>query len=178
MKAVFLTPLAALIALAGCSTTGGGSGGTSGADVTRFHLGQPVARASIAIEPFEAANANNPEYRSYLTAVGHELGRLGWNVVNTIGQSEQVALVDVTQGTASRMRVGAAGGVRPTDAMATQLEVRIKRRSDGTVFWEGRAADVARAPASPEQRMAAVQRLASALFRDFPGESGRTIRTR
>jgi len=177
MKAVFLGTLALMTALSGCAGLRGG-GAAGGADVTRFHLGQPIARASIAIEPFEPADANNPEFRSYAATVGQELARLGWKVGGTAGQSEQVALVDVTQGSASRMRVGAGGGARAAEATATQLEVRIKRRSDGTVFWEGRAADVARGPVSPEQRITAVQRLAAALFRDFPGESGRTIRLR
>lgn len=178
MKSVFFGTLALATALSGCASLGSGGGAAAGADVTRFHLGQPIARASIAVEPFEPADASNPEFRAYSAAVAQELARLGWNVVNTVGQSEQVALVDVTQGMASRMRVGLAGAPRPTDAAATQLEVRIKRRSDGTVFWEGRASDVNRGQSSPEQRMATVQRLASALFRDFPGESGRTIRLR
>jgi hypothetical protein len=178
MKSLFFGSLAVLTTLTGCSTIAGGGGSAAGADVTRFHLGQQIARASIAVEPFEPADANSPEFRVYAGAVGQELRRLGWNVVNTLGQSEQVALVDVTQGAASRMRVGAGGSVRSSTATATQLEVRIKRRSDGTVFWEGRAADLNRGAASPAQRTAAVQSLAGALFRDFPGESGRTIRTR
>lgn len=180
MKAIFQgAMLLAAASLAGCSTfAGGGGASASGADVTRFHLGQPIARSSIAVEPFEPADANSPEFRNYSNAVAQQLARLGWTVSNAPGQSEQVALIDVTQGAASRMRVGAGASVRPTEATATQLEVRIKRRSDGTVFWEGRAADVNRGQASPAQRATAVQRLAEALFRDFPGESGRTIRLR
>ena len=68
--------------------------------------------------------------------------------------------------------------MRPVDANSTQLEVRLMRRSDRSVIWEGRAEEVNRGQTSPEQRITAVQRLASALFRDFPGESGRTIRLR
>jgi hypothetical protein len=57
--------------------------------------------------------------------------------------------------------------------MATMLEVRIKRRSDGSVVWEGRAISD-----DGGDRVAAVEKLSDALFRDFPGDSGRTIRTR
>ncbi len=72
------------------------------------------------------------------------------------------------------MRIGGGGSAGAADAMATMLEVRIKRRSDGSVIWEGRAL----ANDGGSDRAAIVERLADALFRDFPGESGRTIRTR
>ena len=115
--------------------------------------------------------------------MGTQLSRLGWTVVTTAGQGEQVALVDVEQGSrgalAGRgMRTGAgaapAAAGSASDAQAVMLEVSIKRRSDGSVIWEGRALSEAGASG----RTDAVQRLSEALFRDFPGESGRTIRTR
>ena len=60
----------------------------------------------------------------------------------------------------------------------TMLEVRLKRRSDGTVIWEGRATTEA-PTGSPEAGIVpAVEKLANLLFQDFPGESGRTIRAR
>lgn len=183
MKAVFYCACATLAAavLAGCSTFGGGDAAT-GAQIYRSHLGQPIARAQIAVEPFEAADANSPEFRSYAGAVGEELRRLGWSVSTVPGRSEQVALIDVSQGSASRMGIGPSGSLPMRgsngDQLATRLEVRIKRRSDGTVFWEGQAIDEAAGALSTAQRAVAVQRLASLLFRDFPGESGRTIRAR
>ncbi|MET1110202.1 MAG: hypothetical protein ABWX67_01600, partial [Allosphingosinicella sp.] len=61
---------------------------------------------------------------------------------------------------------------------ASLLEVAIRRRSDGTVFWEGRAVGEAPTGSAGAARTAAVERLAAALFQDFPGESGRTIRVR
>ena len=188
MKAVFLRNCTLLLALplAACASTQGGRA-SAGPEVTRSHLGQPIARAQIAVEAFDAADANMPEFRSYAAAVAAELTRLGWTVVNTVGQSEQVALVDVEQGTRAALQTGRVGGSAAAAAanaaaaagtVATRLEVRIKRRSDGTVFWEGRATSEARVNSADAQRTAAVQRLAEALFRDFPGESGRTIRTR
>jgi hypothetical protein len=61
---------------------------------------------------------------------------------------------------------------------ATLLEVGIRRRSDATMFWEGRAVAEARTGSAEAASGAAADRLAVALFRDFPGESGRTIRVR
>ena len=193
MKAPFSRSCTIVLAalLASCSTGGTKSGGarTEGMDVARFHLGEQVARAQIAIEPFDRADSNSPDFRIYAAAVERHLARLGWTVVRTVGQSEQVALIDVTQG--SREAIAAQTSARigrslaPTNPggssagiVATLLEVGIKRRSDGTVFWEGRA--VAEAPTGSAEAAPAraVDLLAPALFRDFPGESGRTIRTR
>jgi hypothetical protein len=192
MKAPFLRnctiALAAL--LASCSTgSGTRSARSDGIDVARFHLGEQVARAQIAIEPFDRADSNSPDFPVYAAALERELTRLGWTVVRTVGQSEQVALIDVTQGSREAIaplttaRIGRnLAATTPTGSsagvVATLLEVGIKRRSDGTLFWEGRAVGEAKTGsplASPE---AAVNRLATALFRDFPGESGRTIRVR
>ena len=144
-------------ALTGCAT-GSRTGAISPPEVTRFHLGQPIARGQIAVEPFDAADANSIEFRSYAGSVARELSRLGWTVVNTVG-----------------FGVG-GGGAR--ELIGTMLEVRIKRRSDGTVFWEGRATMEARVGTADSDRVVAVDQLARALFQDFPGESGRTIRAR
>ncbi len=186
MKAVFLRHCALLLALpiAACAAVQGGGAG-AGAEVTRFHLGQPIARGQIAVEAFDPADANMPEFASYADAVGRELTRLGWTVVNSVGQSEQVALVDVEQGTRAALRTGRVGTAAPgatgggaTGPVAIRLEVRIKRLSDGTVFWEGRSVMNTRGGANAADRTAIVQNLAAALFRDFPGESGRTISAR
>jgi hypothetical protein len=85
----------------------------------------------------------------------------------------------VTQGTRAALTAGWPAGLgrasRERDAVATLLDVRIQRRSDGSVFWQGRAVTET---AAGTPRPAIVERLAAALFRDFPGESGRTIRVR
>ena len=197
MKAVFLRAGALLMAasLAACTT---GAGGPA-ADVTRFHLGQPVARAQIAVEPADPAEAGSIAYRGYTAAVARQLTRLGWTVVASPANSEQIATVHVEQATRETLRqrspvsVGIGGstggwgsgvgagvsfglGGGPREIVGTLLQVRIKRRSDGTVFWEGRATSEARANRPEGQPNVAVEKLADALFRDFPGESGRTIR--
>ena len=195
-----LGALAGLALLSGCMT----DAGPTPPSVTRFHLGQPIARSVIAIEPSDPADVGSVEFDAVADAVARELTRLGWTVEKRNARSEQVAVVGVTQesriaprrsgvsigiggGTGSYGRhggVGVGGGVnvpvgRTTNQLvATQLAVRIQRRSDATVAWEGRADYEARAGTPDASRAAAANRLAAALFRDFPGESGRTIRVR
>ena len=191
MKTAFLRSTALILALAlsACATKSGKAPAGAGVDVARFHLGEPVARAQIAIEPFDKADANRPEYPAYAAAVGRQLARLGWTLVPTTTQSEQIALIDLEQG--SREAVAALSAARigrgvsatvpagtSADVTASLLEVAIRRRSDGTVFWEGRAVGESRTGSAGAARTAVVERLAEALFRDFPGESGRTIRVR
>jgi hypothetical protein len=192
MKTAFLRGGLILLAatIAGCSTTGreaGTAGG--GVEVARFHLGQPIARSQIAIEAFDQADANRPEFPAYAAAVAKQLTRHGWTVVGGNVRTEQVAMIDLEQGsrdaiaalTSARIGRGVSAGTAAgasADITASLLEVAIRRRSDGTVFWEGRAVTEARTGTPQAARTAAVERLAEALFRDFPGDSGRTIRLR
>ena len=152
-------------ALGGCeTTTDRGERLPQGVAVTRFHLGQPVAQGEIRVEP-SSEGAASPEFDQEAAAVGRELMRLGWTVLPAKTTTEQVALVRLNQNN------GPGGG------LVSELRVRIQRRSDATVAWEGRAETETRA-GSAADRGALVDRLAVALFRDFPGESGRTIRVR
>ena len=56
-----------------------------------------------------------------------------------------------------------------------QLSVRIDDAASGQALWEGRAQTAVPAKAPAAQPGLAAAKLAEALFRDFPGESGRTI---
>lgn len=67
------------------------------------------------------------------------------------------------------------GGNHPRYIIGTRLMVQLKRRSEGTVIWEGRAQTEARGQDPASQPGAAVAKLAAAMFTGFPGESGRTI---
>jgi len=170
--------LAVALSLAGCATSRGGGAAAGGVDVTRTHLGGQLARAQIAVEPANAADANNPEFQAFSDAVERQLARHGYTIAANRPASEQIARLTVTQGTRAALTTGwpaglgrAAGG----NVVATLLDVRIQRRSDGTVFWQGRA--VTESPTGTP-RSQIVDQLAAALFRDFPGESGRTIRVR
>ena len=194
-----LALLSALTLVAGCAT----EDTVGGASVTRFHLGQPIVRGAIAVEAVDPRDTNGLEFSQIAASVARELTRLGWTVVPN-NASEQVAMVSLTQqahpaarrsgltigiggGTGSYGRhggVGVGGGVAiPVGGgsnlvVSSQLSVRIQRRSDATVAWEGRGQMDARAGTPFAGRAAAADRLAAALLRDFPGESGRTIRVR
>ena len=158
-KSLALGALLLAVSVGGCESVSD-SGDRRGAMVTRTHLGQPIARGEIRVEPSDAAFASNPVFAQEQAAVGRELSRLGWTVLPAKTTTEQVAVVKVNE-----------------NASMTELRVRIQRRSDATVAWEGRAqADRAGSPEAA--RAEVVDRLAAALFRDFPGESGRTIRVR
>ncbi|HET9427432.1 MAG TPA: DUF4136 domain-containing protein [Allosphingosinicella sp.] len=189
--------------LAACATERG-SGLESSPSVTRFHLGQEIARGEIRVEPTNPGNANSIEFARIAASVERELARLGWRIARGNARSEQVALVRIDQGSREAMRsrsgvsVGIGGGSggwgrsgvgvgvgasipigsRSSEIVVTELGVRIQRRSDATVAWEGRAELEARAGTPLAEPAAAADRLAAALFQDFPGESGRTIRVR
>ncbi|QJQ31918.1 DUF4136 domain-containing protein [Sphingomonas lacunae] len=61
------------------------------------------------------------------------------------------------------------------DVVTTRLAVQITRRGDSLPLWEGRAQSVARAGSPAAQADLDADKLATALFRDFPGRSGETI---
>lgn len=174
------TILVVALALAGCATSRGDGAAAAGTiDVTRTHLGQVLARPQIAVEPVNAADANNPEFRASAASVERQLARLGYTIAANRPASEQIARVTVSAGSRSALTTGWPAGLGPARRAASGeailLDVRIQRRSDGSVFWQGRAVTDA---AAGTPRTAIVERLAQALFRDFPGESGRTIRVR
>jgi predicted small secreted protein len=196
-----LTFLLAASALAAGCATDQGMGVQQGASVTRFHLGQPIARGEIRVESADPADANSLEFTQLAAPVERELARLGWTVARGNAASEQVAVVRLRQvarpggrGSSLSIGIGGGGGGRssgvgvgvgttiplgsPNAIVASELSVRIQRRSDATVAWEGRAELEARGGTPLGSASGAADRLAWALFQDFPGESGRTIRTR
>jgi hypothetical protein len=196
-----LAALSALTLVAGCAT----DDLVTGASVTRFHLGQQIARGPIAVESVDPGDSNSLEFAQISASIARELTRLGWTVVPN-NASEQVAMVSIVQQSReaaqhSGLSIGIGGGTGSYGhhgggtavgggvtipvgghganlVVGTQLSVRIQRRSDATVAWEGRALSEAHADTPLATRAGAADRLAEALFRDFPGESGRTIRVR
>lgn len=192
-RAPLILAAGAALALSACAT------GPGPAKVTRFHLGQPIAPGEIAVEPRPGLDPQSLEFRSYAGAVTAELTRLGFRPAASVGHSELVAVVDVARmsrdgpprdspfrigigGASFGRSTGVGGGVsfpvgraRSSEVVGTQLAVQIKRRSDGTVIWEGRASAEARGDSPAADPQASVTRLAQALFTGFPGESGRTI---
>lgn len=185
-------PLAALAlagALTACATT-------PPAQVTRFHLNEPIARGSIAVRPLDSGEANGLEFQTYKTAIADELARQGFTVRPDL-PADQVATLDVQRGirpsagsSRSPVSVGVGGGTfgdglgigigtsfglggkRYRDTAVTTMAVQIKRASDGRAVWEGRVVGTTDAKTSPGDE---ARRLAAALFKDFPGRSGETV---
>ena len=164
-SAVALGALLAAGFLTGCESIDSGSRDRHAISVTRLHLGQEIARGEIRVESVDPMQASSLDFAQVGGRVERELTRLGWQVTPANARSEQVAVVRFSQ---------TGGG----EAAVSELNVRIQRRSDATVAWEGRAQLQGLPPASPTERAVLVDRLTEALFRDFPGESGRTIRVR
>ena len=73
--------------------------------------------------------------------------------------------------------VGVGGGVsfgiggKTRELYVSELSVQLRRRSDNSTVWEGRAIT----ESVGDQPVETAARLANALFKGFPGESGVTI---
>ncbi|MCX8475261.1 MAG: DUF4136 domain-containing protein [Sphingomonas sp.] len=170
-------------------------------DVTRYHIGALTERTTISVEPMSGAAQISPEYQLYADAVAAELGRLGFVKSTSDLASGYIAAVSFTRSSRGAYRepppvsiglggggisggrrsaVGVGGGVsfgiggKTREVYGSELSVQLRRRSDNTTVWEGRAVteSVSGKPGSDPRDQAA--RLAYALFRDFPGESGVT----
>ena len=186
-------------ALASCVTA------TPPVEVTRFHNAQaePIARGTIAITSAASDNVNGIlEQRIYDAAVLRELQRAGFSEASpNADNSEYVARITIEQarinagGRRSPVSVGVGGstgsygsgvglgiginlGGRPKDKIVMELSVRIARRSNDDVIWEGRSSVEAKEGSPASQPGLAASKLAEALFRDFPGQSGETIRVK
>ena len=202
MKARSLLILAAAAGtLAACSTTGGRLPPT---EVIRYHLGEPIARGTIRVEPLSNTGPASIEFKTYAAAVETALLRNGYSLPQGDAQPDYIATVSFTRanrlgpprpspfsiglggGSFSGNRgggVGLGGGLsfpigksRPQEIIGTELSVQIKRRMDQSPIWEGSARNIA-----PVETLAKIDaqaqaaKLVDALFTKFPGESGRTI---
>lgn len=170
------------------------------ADVTRFHLNQPVARGTIVVQPMNPVDARSLEYRTYSAAVADQLRAAGFTPVSMLTQAELVAVVDYGQTTReglarrSPVSIGIGGGTfgrnigvglgttfglgkgKSSDTNVNMLALQLKRRSDSSVVWEGRAISEARAGSANGDLGNAIPQLARALLTGYPGPSGRTVR--
>lgn len=185
----------AIWGLVGTALLGGCTAAIPPVEVTRFHLGQAIAPGPAQTAPLPGIDGTSIEYRTYAIAVARELERLGFSD----GTGPYLAEVGFARDTRERLArrspvtigigggsfggnvgigVGTSfgvGGDRSKADIVTRLEVRLKRRADQTVIWEGRAVTEAPANAPAAAPGLAAEKLARALFAGFPGESGRTI---
>jgi len=181
-SALIALPLAAMLALAACSSN-------SYADVARFHTNQPITRGTLAVVSADPSVANTLEFRTHAETVAIEMRRLGYSTGLPADQVQYIAVVDITQTDAQGnvTRPGAAAApVVPTGNSSrrnpakrtTTLSVQIQRTADGSKIWEGRATKEADAASTAATATAAVPVLAGALFSDFPGKPGVTQQVR
>lgn len=185
--------LAAFALLAACADT------RFAADVTRFHMAPPSARGSVFIVPADKAVAGSLEFANYAGAVGRALSKTGFSIVPGASGAEllgtihyehiarEAALkqapftVGIGGGSFGRnvgIGVGTSFGVgkkQGDDINVNSLSLQLKRTSDSTVVWEGRAVAEARSGRPYSELTSAIPALADALLRDFPGQSGKTV---
>ncbi|MFK7843144.1 MAG: hypothetical protein AB8B54_12840 [Sphingorhabdus sp.] len=194
----FATATIAGLLLAGCTTI------APPVDVTRFHNAQDAAiiAGSVSIEANDPdqGHSRSLEYATYNAALLRELQRIGFSEARSGSEnSEYIARYTLERsqisagGSRSPVSVGVGGstgsygsgvglgiginlGGRPKDKIATDLSVRIAKREGNIVVWEGRASVEAKDGSPASQPGLAAAKLTEALFRDFPGESGTTIR--
>jgi hypothetical protein len=169
-------------------------------EVTRFNRaaeGVPYGAGSFAVALVgESASDRSLAGSPYLAAVAREMQRIGYR--DNSGNSDVIAEVRfgatlVRLDRRAPVSVGVGGstgsygsgigvslGFNLGNSSAAQLQsslaVRIVRRSDQMVIWEGTAVQLAKAGSPAAQPGMAASKLAEALFKDFPGVSGETIR--
>lgn len=189
---------AAALALGGCATA------VPPVEVTRFHNAVPAwapgTRYAIATAPLDGPAAGMPsiEWNSYRAAVDQQLQRQGLAAAGSGERAPLLVRIDfarserVNGGGRSPVSVGVGGGTGgygsgvglgvgfslgggPRRIYDIQLSVRIDDAASGNALWEGRALAAIPAKAPAAQPSLAAAKLAEALFKDFPGESGRTI---
>lgn len=199
MKRLAAFGILALAGIAGGCTTTGRQGPV---DVTRYHFGAPLARGSFIVEASSGAMTVSPEYQSYADAVGRAMVPLGFTPAAPNTTSEYIAAVSFTRagvgevqrrspvsigigggtggggfrggglGIGGGVGFGLGGGGRQ-EVIVSELAVQIRRRSDATTIWEGRA-QTQGVGIDANQPGPTADRLANALFQGFPGESGIT----
>ncbi|MBO9713113.1 DUF4136 domain-containing protein [Sphingomonas sp.] len=193
-----LYTLSALVAGAllasGCTTTMR----AGPVDVTRYHLGNPLAPGTVKVEPVSDATTLSLEFQSYAAAVRDGLARQGFTPAAEGAPTDYVAAVTFVRTSRGYARkpppvtiglgggsYGSGGGVGVggsfgigggrVELVSTELRVQLKRTTDQTVVWEGRAVTDEAIGANGQSTQATAARLAEAMFKGFPGESGITI---
>ena len=186
--------LAATLAVAGCASN-------PGIEVTRFHLGQPIPSDTIELQPGPGGDANGLEFRSQAAIVAADLNNVGLHPAEGRGTSGYIGILNVGQSSQvgpprqSPFSVGIGGftggsnggiggsvqvpigNARSSVVLTNMLALQIRRRSENTMVWEGRA--IEQAPSGSGATLtAAVPRLSRALLKDFPGPSGQTVRVK
>ena len=153
------------------------------------------------IEPEPGGDAQSLEFRSYAAAVGRELTRIGYVEQAPGTATAQVAVVRISRQTwqpgreGNPVSVGVGGSTGsygsglgigiglnlsgpPSAETQTELSVMIRDRASAQSLWEGRASFSVRSSSPLAQTQLGAAKMAEALFKDFPGRSGETIRVK
>ena len=181
--------------LSGCQTA-------APVKVTRFHLNAPLDRGAVLViaNPV-ATNIAGLEGELYAGAIrdamaaqGFAAGDQGAPLVASFTVGRTIREIEpprapVTIGIGGGSFGGGIGGgvgggasigfgvgkKRAREAYVTELGVQMRRGAAGEIVWEGRAITEADTRSPDAQPPATARKLAQALFKGFPGESGRTI---
>lgn len=179
MKKLICLALVGILPLAGCAST-------SQPRVSSFDRADElggIARGTFTVDGESFISGQAVSQRPFNDAVSNELTRLGFSPAAG-GDTLYVAQVNVSQGRMTGPsgasvgigggsyggNVGLGGGISlpigsRTDTM-TEMTVRLVRRSDDLVVWEGRTQQDLRGDVD---QPALAARLAAALFANFPG---------
>ncbi|WP_066651996.1 MULTISPECIES: DUF4136 domain-containing protein [Sphingomonas] len=195
-KTMWVALATAMAVLGGCETA-------TPVKVTRFHLNAPLDRGGVIVAANPAlSNIAALEADLYAAAIRDAMAAQGFapssdaaaplyasfTVGRTIREVEP-ARSPVTIGIGGGSFGGGVGGgvgggasvafgvgkKRAREAYVTELSVQIRRGAAGEIVWEGRALTEADTRSPDAQPPATARKLAQALFKGFPGESGRTI---
>lgn len=192
-KSAYFIAVSALLTLSGCVVP------TGPVEVTRFNRaaeGVTYGNGSYSVALAGDSSAGQGLSASpYLAAVAREMQRVGYSekpVASDVTAEVRASTADIRPqrnpvsvgvgGSAGSYGSGVGLGVgidlsgRSKWQVETTLSVRIVRRSDNLVIWEGKAVQAAKAGSPAAQPGIAASKLAAALFQDFPGVSGETIR--
>lgn len=192
MKCLKHAALALVLAAGGCVAPVGP------VEVTRFHVADVamLGKGTIAVEPAAGMDGASLEWRTYQAAVQQQLALLGYAAPQ--GTSAQVAELRLSRMTIEPSRgsgpvsVGVGGSTgswgsgvgvgiginltpRSAQQVQTTLAVTIRERASKAALWEGRAQFTVHATSPMADTALAAPKLAAALFKDFPGQSGETI---
>ena len=197
MRIAVISTLSAALLLSGCVVP------TGPVEVTRFNRaaeGMLYGKGSFNSVINSNGKGDNPLAATpYMESVARELQRIGYT--ETKNDSDVIAEISyatsnagITRGR-SPVSVGVGGSTggyqsgvgvgvglditnllnKPKARIITELSVRIKRRGDNLVIWEGNAAQESSVGSPAAQPGIAASKLAAALFSNFPGKSGETV---
>lgn len=162
------------------------------AEVTRFHAMIPPVGESVTIEPAPGIEVG-PEFTSYANLVGDRLAAEGFrpaaggpaDIVATLGYAARPTNAVEDEGPQVGIGMGSAGrhtavglgtsfslSGGPKQVFVYQLQLIMSAAETGERLFEGRA--VARG--TDTSISSVMPNLITALFTDFPGQSGETRR--